>query len=41
MLEKIFESHNKWINTTLKFGCNREEAEDIVSQYVPCYRKDA
>jgi len=31
MLEKIFESHNKWINTTLKFGCNREEAEDIVS----------
>ena len=32
MLEKVFESHNKWINTTLKFGCNREEAEDIVSQ---------
>ena len=31
MLEKIFQSHNKWINTTLKFGCNREEAEDIVS----------
>ena len=32
MLEKLFESHNKWINTTLKFGCSRTEAEDIVSQ---------
>jgi len=31
MLEKVFESHNKWINTTIKFGCSREEAEDIVS----------
>ena len=31
MLEKLFESHDKWINTTLKFGCAREEAEDIVS----------
>ena len=30
MLEKIYQSHNKWINTTLKFGCNKEEAEDIV-----------
>jgi hypothetical protein len=30
MLEKIYESHNKWINTTLKFGCTRDEAEDIV-----------
>ena len=30
MLEKIYESHKKWINTTLKFGCNKEEAEDIV-----------
>lgn len=32
MLEKIYESHNKWINTVLKFGCTRQEAEDIVSQ---------
>ena len=31
MLEKLFESHDKWINTTLKFGCTRHEAEDIVS----------
>jgi len=31
MLEKVFESHNKWINTTIKFGCSRDEAEDIVS----------
>ena len=30
MLEKIFDSHNKWINTVLKFGCSQEEAEDIV-----------
>jgi hypothetical protein len=30
MLEKIYASHNKWINTTLKFGCTRDEAEDIV-----------
>jgi hypothetical protein len=30
MLEKIYASHNKWINTTLKFGCTKEEAEDIV-----------
>ena len=30
MLEKIYESHNKWINTTLKFGCTRDEAKDIV-----------
>ena len=30
MLEKIYEDHAKWINTTLKFGCNKEEAEDIV-----------
>ena len=30
MLEKVFESHNKWINTTLKFGCTRQEAQDIV-----------
>lgn len=31
MLEKIYSSHKKWINTTLKFGCTQEEAEDIVS----------
>jgi hypothetical protein len=30
MLEKIFSSHKKWINTVLKFGCSKEEAEDIV-----------
>ena len=30
MLEKVYESHNKWINTTLKFGCTKYEAEDIV-----------
>jgi len=30
MLEKIYASHNKWINTTLKFGCSKDEAEDIV-----------
>ena len=31
MLEKVFESHNKWVNTVLKFGCTKDEAEDIVS----------
>ena len=30
MFQKVYQSHNKWINTTLKFGCTREEAEDIV-----------
>jgi len=30
MFEKIYKDHNKWINTTLKFGCTKEEAEDIV-----------
>ena len=30
MLEKIYASHKKWINTTLKFGCTQDEAEDIV-----------
>ena len=30
MLEKIFTSHKKWINTTIKFGCSKEEAEDIL-----------
>ena len=31
MLEKVFESHNKWVNTVIKFGCTKDEAEDIVS----------
>lgn len=30
MLEKIYSSHKKWINTVLKFGCTKNEAEDIV-----------
>ena len=30
MFEKIYQDHNKWINTTLNFGCTKEEAEDIV-----------
>jgi len=30
MLEKVFEDHTKWINTTKRFGCSKEEAEDIV-----------
>ena len=30
MLKKIYASHKKWINTTLKFGCTQHEAEDIV-----------
>ena len=30
MLEKVYQSHNKWINTVLKFGCTKDEAEDIV-----------
>jgi len=30
MFEKIYKDHNKWINTTLNFGCTKEEAEDIV-----------
>ena len=32
MLERVYKSHDKWINTVLKFGCNKEEAEDIVSE---------
>ena len=32
MLEVIFKSHKKWINTVLKFNCSKEEAEDIVGQ---------
>jgi len=30
MFQKIYNDHAKWINTTLKFGCTKEEAEDIV-----------
>jgi len=30
MLEKVFQDHSKWINTTKKFGCSKEEAQDIV-----------
>jgi|TARA_B110000908_G_C10126243_1_gene389999 hypothetical protein len=30
MLEKVYESHNKWINTVLKMGANKPEAQDIV-----------
>jgi DNA-directed RNA polymerase specialized sigma24 family protein len=30
MLSKVFKDHNKWINTTKKFGCTKQEAEDIV-----------
>jgi len=32
MLEKVFKDHKKWINTTLKMGCTREQAEDIVGE---------
>ena len=30
MLEKVYKSHNKWINTVLKLGANKQEAQDIV-----------
>jgi hypothetical protein len=30
MLEKVYESHNKWINTVLKMGASQYEAEDVV-----------
>ena len=30
MLEKVYQDHNKWINTTINFGCTKTEAEDIV-----------
>jgi hypothetical protein len=30
MLEKVYQDHNKWINTALNFGCTKTEAEDIV-----------
>jgi len=29
-INKLYQSHNKWVNTALKFGCSREDAEDIV-----------
>ena len=32
MLEKVYESHNKWINTVLKMGATQYEAEDIVGE---------
>ena len=32
MLEKIYASHNKWINTVKKFGCTKQQAEDIVGE---------
>jgi len=32
MLEKVFKDHKKWINTTIKMGCTREQAEDIVGE---------
>jgi hypothetical protein len=30
MLTELYKDNKKWINTTLKFGCTKEEAEDIV-----------
>jgi DNA-directed RNA polymerase specialized sigma24 family protein len=30
MLEKIYKDHQKWLNMVKKFGCNEQEAEDIV-----------
>lgn len=30
MLERVYESHNKWINTVLKMGASQYEAEDVV-----------
>jgi len=30
MLKKVYQDHNKWINTVLNFGCTKTEAEDIV-----------
>ena len=32
MLEKVFKDHKKWINTTIKMGCTKEQAEDIVGE---------
>jgi len=41
MLKKVYESHNKWINTVLKMGATQYEAEDIVGRDVPNYRTNA
>ena len=30
-LSKLYSHHKKWLNTALKFGCCKEDAEDIVS----------
>ena len=30
MLETIYKDHKKWLNTTKKMGCTKQEAEDIV-----------
>ena len=32
MLEKIYKDHKKWINTVKKFGCTKQQAEDIVGE---------
>jgi len=32
MLEKVFTDHKKWINTVKKFGCTKQQAEDIVGE---------
>ncbi len=32
MLEKVYKDHAKWINTVKKFGCNDEDAKDIVQE---------
>ena len=32
MLKKVYESHEKWINTVLKMGATQYEAEDIVGE---------
>lgn len=32
IIKLIYSDHKKWINTSKKFGCTLEEAEDIVSQ---------
>ena len=32
MLERIYKDHKKWINTVKKFGCTKQQAEDIVGE---------
>ena len=32
MLEKVYKDNDKWINTVKKFGCNDEDAKDIVQE---------